>query len=90
MQARATIIVSGLVQGVGFRYYVQRVASQVGLRGRAENLQNGDVRIIVEGERGLIEDLVKSARVGPRSSHVASMTVEWEKPKNEFHGFEIG
>jgi acylphosphatase len=89
MQARAIIIVRGLVQGVGFRYYIQRAASHNGLFGRAENLANGDVRIVVEGERGLIEELVKSARTGPRSSHVAALRVEWEQPKNEFHGFEI-
>lgn len=89
MQARAVIIVSGLVQGVGFRYYVQRTASQVGLTGRAENLANGDVRIIAEGERGLLEDLIRSVRIGPRSSHVAGLTVEWEKHRDEFYGFEI-
>ena len=89
MQARAVIIARGLVQGVGFRYYVHRTASQIGLTGRAENLANGDVRIIAEGERGLLEDLIRLVRIGPRSSHVAGLTVEWGKPSNEFHGFEI-
>ncbi|MEX2117055.1 MAG: acylphosphatase [Bacteroidota bacterium] len=89
MQTRAVIIVRGLVQGVGFRYYIRRAASSTGLSGCAENLVNGDVRIIAEGERGLIEDLVKSARIGPRGSHVAGVTVEWEQPKNDFQGFEI-
>ncbi|MEX1138790.1 MAG: acylphosphatase [Bacteroidota bacterium] len=89
MQARAVIIVRGLVQGVGFRYYIRRAASQAGLSGHAENLVNGDVRIVAEGERGLIEDLVKTARIGPRSSHVAAVIVEWEKPANDVQGFEI-
>lgn len=89
MQARAVIIVRGLVQGVGFRYYIRRAASQSGLNGFAENLPNGDVRIVTEGERGLIEDLIKAARVGPRSSHVAALSVEWETPLNDIQGFEI-
>lgn len=89
MQARAVIIVRGLVQGVGFRYYIRRVASQFGLNGYAENLVHGDVRIVAEGERGLIEELVKTARIGPRSSHVAALSVEWETPSNDFQGFEI-
>lgn len=89
MQTRAVIIVRGLVQGVGFRYYIRRAASQCGINGYAENLVNGDVRIVAEGERGLIEELVKTARVGPRSSHVASLSVEWEKPSNDFQGFDI-
>jgi len=89
MRTRAVIIVRGVVQGVGFRYFIHGAASQVGLSGWVENLANGDVRIVAEGERGLIEDLVKSTRRGPRSAHVAGVTVEWEQPKNDFHAFEI-
>ena len=89
MRARAVIIVRGLVQGVGFRYFIHGAALQTGLSGWAENLANGDVRIVAEGERGLIEDLVKSASRGPRSAHVAEVMIEWQEPKNDFHGFEI-
>ncbi|CUT02300.1 Acylphosphatase, partial [Candidatus Kryptonium thompsonii] len=46
----AHIIVKGLVQGVGFRWFVQKHANHLGLKGWTRNLSNGDVEIEVEGE----------------------------------------
>lgn len=89
MKARAVILVRGLVQGVGYRYFIHRTATSLELAGFAENLPNGDVRIVAEGERGMIEELLASARVGPRAAHVASVQVDWETPMNDHSGFTI-
>ncbi len=50
--ARATIIVNGVVQGVGFRYFVLRNANALGLKGYTKNLFTGEVLTEVEGEEG--------------------------------------
>jgi acylphosphatase len=86
---RAEIVVTGLVQGVGFRYFVVRNAQQLGLKGYVKNLYDGSVLTVVEGDRGLIEELFKKLRVGPRSAHVNNSKIEWGEFKNEFSSFEV-
>ncbi len=88
-QQRAEIIVTGLVQGVGFRYFVIRNAQQLGLKGYVKNMYDGSVFTVVEGERGLIEELFKKLKVGPRSAHVSNARIEWGEFKNEFSAFEV-
>jgi len=86
---RAEIIVNGLVQGVGFRYFVVKHAQSLGLKGYVENLYSGEVLAVVEGERALIEDLFKQMKIGPMSSSVNSAKIIWQEYKNEFKYFEI-
>ena len=86
---RAEIIVNGLVQGVGFRYFVIRNAQQLGLKGYVKNLYDGSVLTVVEGEKGLIEELFKKIKIGPRSAHVNNSKIEWGEFKNEFSTFEV-
>ncbi len=89
MDVSARIVVRGLVQGVGFRYFVLRHASKLGLRGYVQNLYNNDVEIEVEGNRSLVEELIKEVKVGPRSAQVTDLKVEWKNPDQQFRGFEI-
>ena len=56
---RAEITVNGLVQGVGFRYYILRQAQNLELKGCVKNLFTGEVYTLAEGERGMIEELIK-------------------------------
>jgi acylphosphatase len=71
------IIVSGDVQGVGFRYYIARIASGLELKGYVKNLFNGDVEIYAEGEREYLEELAKKAKLGPSHSFVTDFRIEW-------------
>ncbi len=89
MHVCAHIIVDGLVQGVGYRYYIHRHATTLGLAGYAANHADGRVEIEVEGDRSSIEELVKLARIGPRSAHVTRLTVEWRAFENRFSQFDI-
>lgn len=89
MEVAASIVVKGMVQGVGFRYYVFTRAVRIGLRGYVANLYNGDVEIEAEGERSLIEELLREVRVGPRAAHVADVAVNWKTPERRYQGFEI-
>ena len=86
---RAEIRVNGLVQGVGFRYFVIRNAQQLGLKGYVKNLYDGSVLAVVEGERGLIDELFKKIKIGPRSAQVNNSKIEWGEFKNEFSNFEV-
>jgi len=89
MKASAHIIVKGLVQGVGFRWFVEGAANKLELAGYVRNLFNGDVEVEAEGEKGLIEELIKILRVGSRSSHVTDVQVSWKDFEAKFDAFKI-
>ena len=89
MEIGALIIVRGLVQGVGFRYFAARAARELGVKGYAENLPNGNVEIYAEAERGSVEAFLKELRVGPRSAQVNDVKIEWKTAGHSFQGFEI-
>jgi len=85
----ARIIFTGLVQGVGFRYFVHHVAGDLGLRGWVRNLPNGNVEAELVGEKGLIEDAIKQLRVGHRSARVTGVEVQWAPGDPDHRSFEI-
>jgi acylphosphatase len=89
MQVCVHIIVQGMVQGVGFRYYVQRQAMKLNLSGFARNLYNGDVEIEAEGDRSLVEEFIKEVKVGPSSAYVKDLKIEWKEFQNRHKGFEV-
>ena len=86
---RAEIIVNGLVQGIGFRYFVLRQAQNLGVKGYVRNLYTGEVLTVAEGERSLVEELIKQLRIGPSHSHVKNCRVEWSESIEEFKIFEV-
>ena len=83
------IIVSGLVQGVGYRYYIYRQAVALGLTGYVANLPTGQVEIVASGEKGLIGEMVELARVGPRYASVSDVQLERIEPDHTYRGFVI-
>jgi acylphosphatase len=85
----AEITVNGLVQGVGFRYYIMRQAQNLRLKGFVKNLFTGEVYTIVKGEGGVIEELIKLIKTGPSHAHVNNCRVDWSDSKEEFTTFEI-
>jgi acylphosphatase len=89
MEVRAEIVVNGLVQGVGYRYFVVREAQKLNLKGFTQNLYTGEVLTIVEGEKALVEEMIKKLKVGPIHASVKSCKVDWQEPKNEFTDFEV-
>jgi len=90
MTASAYIRVSGLVQGVNFRYFTQKTARDLGLSGWVRNRPDGDVELEVVGERGMIEELIKALRVGPPAAHVRNVQVRWlDKDEGDYDGFRV-
>jgi len=86
---RAEIFINGLVQGVGFRYFVVRRAEELGLKGFTRNLFSGEVYTVVEGERAIIEDFYEKIRIGPAHADVKNASIKWSESKNEFTRFEV-
>ena len=63
-------LIQGRVQGVGFRWYVHREASELDLRGWVRNTEDGDVEVVVHGNEPDLSELRSSLRRGPRGSRV--------------------
>jgi len=82
MDVSARIIVQGLVQGVGYRWYAARRAQALGVRGYVRNLYDGTVEVHLSGDRSLVEELIRDLRIGPRSARVTDMKIEWDAPEN--------
>jgi len=88
-KARVHILVSGLVQGVFFRGYTQVKAREFELKGWVQNLPDGRVEAIFEGDRENIEKMVNWAKIGPPAAQVNGLEVNWQEYKGEFNTFQI-
>jgi len=88
-QVRAEIVVKGLVQGVGFRYFVYSIADELKLKGYVKNLYSGEVYSVVEGIKNRVEEFVNRVKIGPMHGHVSDYSIKWAAPTNEFSHFEI-
>lgn len=86
---KAKITSQGLVQGVGYRYFVMRGADKLNLTGYTQNLGNGNVLTVVEGEEKAIDELISLLKEGPRHAVVERCDVEWLEYNNEFTNFDI-
>ena len=83
------IIVKGMVQGIGYRFFVLRAARNLNLNGYVKNLWNGNVEVVAEGDRGAVEKLIQILKVGPRMASVRDLTVQWVEPQGKFTSFRI-
>ena len=84
---RLRAVVKGEVQGVGFRWAIQRRAGQLGLTGFAENLRDGSVRVEAEGDPGRLDELEAFLAAGPRWAEVQSVDSERAEATGEFRDF---
>ncbi len=90
MAVRATILIRGIVQGVGFRPFLYRKATQRGLRGFVRNLGDGTVQILVEGEAEAIENFINDVReVKTNLSRIDQLSIRREPATDEFDTFVI-
>ncbi|MCK6605221.1 MAG: acylphosphatase [Ignavibacteriaceae bacterium] len=88
-EIRAEIVSSGVVQGVGYRYFVLRHAQRLGVTGYVKNLWSGEVLTVAEGETYKIDELISELRKGPFNAHVTGLQVNRSESKNEFQNFEV-
>jgi acylphosphatase len=90
MMERARLLISGRVQGVGYRYSTVNAARRFGLRGWVRNLDDGRVEAVAEGPREKLEELIRWAHQGPPAARVSDVAVTWEPATGEFRSFDVG
>ena len=88
-RARLSVLVSGMVQGVGFRWQTQRVAEGLRLVGWVRNLRDGSVEIQAEGERATLERFLEWCRHGPDFARVDKVSFTWGPAQDEDVGFFV-
>ncbi|NJO53880.1 MAG: acylphosphatase [Bacteroidales bacterium] len=71
----ARLIITGRVQGVGFRYFVERTAARHGLAGWVRNRMDGSVEAVAAGEAVAVEAMIADCRRGPSTARVDSLQV---------------
>lgn len=82
-------MVSGTVQGVGFRYWTARKADGLDLVGYARNLWDGTVEVEAEGPSAAVETLMECLRSGPPSATVTDVELRPVVPHGDADGFAI-
>ncbi len=87
-QVARKYVVQGSVQGVGFRWFVERVANSLGLAGYVKNLYNGDVEVYAIGEPEALDQLRAYLERGPRGAYVTAVQ-ESTAPFQDLHSFRI-
>jgi acylphosphatase len=87
--ARLHGIVTGIVQGVNFRWFTQRRAADLGLVGHVRNRSDGSVEFVAEGSRDSLERLIDQLKIGPPSAVVENVDVQWGAPTGEYYRFDI-
>ncbi len=86
---RIHLIVSGDVQGVGYRAWVLRQAQDLRLVGWVKNRDDGTVEVVAEGEKKDLEELTKQCQHGPEVAWVERVETRWMDATREFVGFEV-
>ena len=86
---RIHLFVSGVVQGVCFRYYTKKMALELGLTGWVRNLINARVEILAEGNESSLKELVQWSRRGPPNARVDHVEETWLCASNEFSDFTV-
>lgn len=86
---RIHIWVTGHVQGVGFRSFVQQSGFLSGLTGWVRNVGSDMVEMVAEGPRDRLEKFAEAVKTGPRAARVNEAKTEWELAMGEFQIFDI-
>jgi acylphosphatase len=89
MAVARRFLVSGRVQGVGFRYFTEDRALEEGLHGYVRNLPDGRVEIVAEGEADALERFERAVQGGPAAARVEACDVTDLTPTGQTSGFTI-
>ncbi len=88
-RARLHLVISGRVQGVGFRFSAYDYANDLALAGWVRNIASGEVEIVAEGSMEKLQTLAEWAHLGPPSAHVTEVREDWLDSTGEFTEFRI-
>jgi acylphosphatase len=82
-------LITGRVQGVGYRYFAERWASQLGICGYVKNLWDGNVEVYAIGDAVALEELKRQLAEGPRSARIAAIDESDETVDKRYNRFII-
>jgi len=82
-------LITGRVQGVGYRYFAERWASQLGICGYVKNLWDGNVEVYAMGDARSLEELKRQLAEGPRSARVAAVDESDEPVDTRYNRFIV-
>jgi acylphosphatase len=89
MRVARRFVISGRVQGVGFRYFTQEVALREGVTGWVRNLPSGQVEALAEGDAEAVTRVERALRAGPRGARVDAVDVDDEEPTGAYRTFSV-
>lgn len=89
MIKRLNLKITGIVQGVGYRYYAQKEAQKRGFTGYVRNTADGGVEVIAEGNEGDLKDFKNWCYNGVGSAIVQKIEASWAEATGEFSDFKI-
>ena len=82
-------LISGRVQGVGFRWFTEAAASREGLHGSVRNVPDGSVEVLAEGDADAVERFERAIRHGPPGARVDHVEVDATVPDGRDTGFTL-
>lgn len=83
------IWIEGRVQGVGFRYFTEKVARQSGVNGYVRNLPDGRVEAYAEGDEDSLQQFLQHVKRGPSLSHVTQVKERWGEAQGSERSFRV-
>jgi acylphosphatase len=89
MRIARHFVISGRVQGVGFRWFAHDAAVREGVTGWVRNLPDGRVEALAEGESDAVDRLERALRSGPRGARVEAVAVDADAPSGRYKDFQI-
>ena len=89
MRVARRYLISGRVQGVGFRYFTQDAAARDNIHGWVQNLPDGGVAAVAEGEADALDRFERALRHGPPGARVEDLDIEHTTPDGRDTGFTV-
>jgi acylphosphatase len=83
------ILISGRVQGVGFRWFAEQRASELAVAGYVRNLPGGQVEVLAQADEGTLESFCEELRQGPNFARVEELTVKAVPVDSSLQGFGV-
>ena len=85
------LIISGRVQGVGFRYFTKKSAESLGVSGWVKNLRSGDVEAVLQGSSESVDEMMNRLEAGPTTARVDEIKELEDEPtaQNRVNGFNV-
>ena len=89
MERAFKVLITGRVQGVGYRYFARREAVKSGIHGYVKNLPDGRVEVLAEGEETILLSFINTLRSGPGYGYVTDLDIIPVTFENSFSSFDI-